>query len=297
MSAKVLLIGQNGQVSNYIQAALENDASIELHVAGRDRIDLSEPQHLAVGLAEYNADVIINPAAYTAVDLAEEERELAFVINRDAVAELAKYSADNNVPLIHFSTDYVFAGDSETPYLEHHEPAPTGVYGASKLAGEKAILESQAPAVILRTAWVYSNHGKNFYKTMLKLSESRTELSVVSDQIGAPTYAGSIAESSRRILKKIIEQDAVLPHQKGVFHFSCQGQTSWCDFAKAIFVENQINSMQVKPITTQDYPTPAKRPAYSVLDGSKLQEVFDISLPHWGTALAQCAAETAKLKT
>ena len=296
MPKKVLLIGQNGQVSTYIQNALEGDAECQLVIAGRDDIDLSKPRDVQASLTQFAPDIIVNPAAYTAVDLAEQEQDLAYAINRDAVAEIAAYSNQTETPLVHFSTDYVFDGDASKPYLEDHEAAPSGIYGASKLGGEQAILESKAPAIILRTSWVYSNHGKNFYKTMLALSESRTELSVVADQVGAPTYAGSIADATVSLLKQIIQQGGIPTEQRGVYHFTCQGQTSWCDFAKAIFVENQVSNMIVNPISTQEYPTPAKRPAYSVLDGGKLQAMFDLSLPHWGTALAHCAAETVRLK-
>lgn len=296
MPKKVLLIGQNGQVSTYIQNALEGDAECQLVIAGRDDLDLSKPREVQASLTQFAPDIIVNPAAYTAVDLAEQEQDLAYAINRDAVAEIAAYSNQTETPLVHFSTDYVFDGDASKPYLEDHEAAPSGIYGASKLGGEQAILESKAPAIILRTSWVYSNHGKNFYKTMLALSESRTELSVVADQVGAPTYAGSIADATVSLLKQIIQQGGIPTEQRGVYHFTCQGQTSWCDFAKAIFVENQVSNMIVNPISTQEYPTPAKRPAYSVLDGGKLQAMFDLSLPHWGTALAHCAAETVRLK-
>ena len=296
MPKKVLLIGQNGQVSTYIKNALEGHAECQLVIAGRDDIDLSKPRDVQASLTQFAPDIIVNPAAYTAVDLAEQEQDLAYAINRDAVAEIAAYSNQTETPLVHFSTDYVFDGDTSKPYLEDHEAAPSGIYGASKLGGEQAILESKAPAIILRTSWVYSNHGKNFYKTMLALSESRTELSVVADQVGAPTYAGSIADATVSLLKQIIQQGGIPTEQRGVYHFTCQGQTSWCDFAKAIFVENQVSNMIVNPISTQEYPTPAKRPAYSVLDGGKLQAMFDLSLPHWGTALAHCAAETVRLK-
>jgi len=296
MPKKVLLIGQNGQVSTYIQNALEGHAECQLVIAGRDDLDLSKPSEVQASLTQFAPDIIVNPAAYTAVDLAEQEQDLAYAINRDAVAEIAAYSNQTETPLVHFSTDYVFDGDASKAYLEDHEAAPSGIYGASKLGGEQAILESKAPAIILRTSWVYSNHGKNFYKTMLALSESRTELSVVADQVGAPTYAGSIADATVSLLKQIIQQGGIPIEQRGVYHFTCQGQTSWCDFAKAIFVENQVSNMIVNPISTQEYPTPAKRPAYSVLDGGKLQAMFDLSLPHWGTALAHCAAETVRLK-
>jgi len=288
---KILLIGRYGQVSTYLQRALQH-TQYSLHVADREQMDLSKPESILGALREVQPDLIINPAAFTAVDLAEEESEAAFKINRDSVAELAKFSVNNNVPLIHYSTDYVFSGDATEPYAEDDATGPTGVYGQSKLEGEQAILDAGAPAVILRTSWVYSNHGKNFYKTMLTLAESHDELSVVSDQIGSPTYAGSIAEATRAIVQIIVEQSEVRPEQQGVYHFTCQGQTSWCDFAKALFAENGISKMKVDGIPSRDYPTPAKRPAYSVLNGAKLKEVFGISLPHWGTALAQCAAET-----
>ncbi len=302
MTYSILLIGQHGQVSTYLQRALSKQEGIskqegmDLIVAGRDQIDLSKPDTVKAALRSFDVDLIINPAAYTAVDLAESEAEAAFAINSESVAEIAAFCAENSVSLIHYSTDYVFAGDAQTPYAETDPIGPTGVYGASKLAGEQAIINSQARAVILRTAWVYSNHGKNFYKTMLALSETRDELTVVADQIGAPTYAASIAEATRQIVSQLRQQGGIKPEQSGVYHFTCQGQTSWCDFAKAIFVENQITKMAVSPIATKDYPTPAQRPAYSVLDNSKLEKTFGVSLPHWGTALAQCAAETASSK-
>jgi len=290
---KVLLIGRNGQVTSYLQGVLNGDsnAEYELLVAGRDELDLNNIASIQPSLERFSPDVVINPAAFTAVDLAEDEKESAFRINRDAVAEIASYCARNKTVLIHFSTDYVFAGDANEPYLESDATAPTGVYGQSKLEGEEAILSSDAPAVILRTAWVYSNHGKNFYKTMLMLAETRKQLSVVGDQIGAPTYAGSIADAIKQLLDRICEQGGLMQGQAGVYHFTCQGQTSWADFAKAIFVENEITSVTVTNITTQEYPTPAKRPAYSVLNLDKLKQTFGISLPHWGTALAHCAAE------
>jgi len=287
---RILLIGKNGQVSTYLQRALKGD--YKLIVVGREQLDLSQPQTVENALSELTPDLIINPAAFTAVDLAEEEAVAAFTINRDSVTEIALYAKQTNTPLIHYSTDYVFSGDADAPYLESDETGPTGVYGQSKLEGEQAILDSGAPALILRTAWVYSNHGKNFYKTMLSLSESRDELSVVDDQIGAPTYAGSIAEATAKLVATILDQEQIKPEQVGIYHFTCQGQTSWCDFARALFRENGITKMTVNGIPSSDYPTPAQRPAYSVLDGKKLQAVFDVSLPHWGTALAQCAAET-----
>jgi len=287
---KILLIGQNGQVTTYLQAVLKGDYQLE--VLGRDSLDLSNIASIKSVLEASSPSLIINPAAFTAVDLAEEQQAAAFTINRDAAAAIADFCAQHNTPLIHFSTDYVFQGDAQEPYLESDSPAPTGVYGQSKLEGENAIIASGAPAIILRTAWVYSNQGKNFYKTMLKLAESRDELSVVGDQIGAPTYAGSIADATKQLAEVILAQGGLQKGQAGVYHFTCQGQTSWAEFAKAIFVEHEINDVNVKSITTDDYPTPAKRPAYSVLNLEKLSKTFGISLPHWGTALAYCVAQT-----
>lgn len=287
--ANILLIGQNGQVTTYIQSRL--GTFYDLTVAGRDALDLSKPDRVESILDGLEPSLIINPAAYTAVDAAEENQEAAYLINRDAVASIAEYSAANSVPLIHFSTDYVFPGNANEPYTEDDSTGPTGVYGRSKLSGENAIIDSGAPALILRTSWVYSNHGKNFYNTMLALSESRSELNVVNDQVGAPTYAGSIAEATKSLIDIVLEQGEIREEQKGIYHFTCQGQTSWAEFAKAIFVENELNHMKVNGIPSSDYPTPAQRPAYSVLSNKKLLNNFGISLPHWGTALSQCVAE------
>lgn len=286
----VLLIGQNGQVTTYLQRELAEE--FELIVADREQLDLTELDAIQESLTELAPDIIVNPAAYTAVDLAEQESDLAFRINHLAVAEIAAYCARSHTPLIHFSTDYVFAGDADTAYKETDYTAPTGVYGASKLAGEHAILDSSAPALILRTAWVYSNHGKNFYKTMLNLAQSRDELGVVADQVGAPTYAGSIAHATKSLLQIIAQQGGILAEQTGVYHFTCGGQTSWCEFAKAIFEANDLPHMQVNGIPSSAYPTPAKRPAFSVLDCSKLDEAFSIQLPDWQEALNACAAQT-----
>ncbi|MEM7361256.1 MAG: dTDP-4-dehydrorhamnose reductase [Pseudomonadota bacterium] len=286
----ILIIGQNGQVSSYLQRALAG--KYEVVVAGRDQLDLSQVDQVYAALEVLAPALIVNPAAYTAVDLAEEESELAMLINRDAVAEIGRYSQATNTPLIHFSTDYVFEGNGSRPYTEEDPAAPTGVYGSTKLAGEKALQDIDAPAIILRTSWVYSNHGKNFYKTMLMLAESRDELSVVADQVGAPTYAGSIAQACKELIQVIAEQGQIESAQRGIYHFTCQGQTSWAGFAKALFQANDVDHVKVYEIPTKDYPTPAKRPAYSVLSGEKLRNTFGISLPDWQDALSQCAAES-----
>lgn len=288
----VLIIGQDGQVSGYLQRVLTGN--YDVIAAQRELIDLSKLDEIKSILATLNPSLIINPAAYTAVDLAEQEAESAFRINRDAVKEIAEYCAESNTPLIHFSTDYVFDGNALEPYIESDLPAPTGVYGQSKLEGDYAVLEAAAPALILRTSWVYSNRGKNFYKTMLKLAQSKDELSVVADQMGAPTYAGSIAQACSSLVEQIFTQGGIHPDQIGVYHFTCQGQTSWAEFAEAIFIANKCKQIRVNPIATVDYPTPAARPAYSVLSGAKLLATFAIALPDWRDALAQCVAETER---
>ncbi|MCH2189434.1 MAG: dTDP-4-dehydrorhamnose reductase [Gammaproteobacteria bacterium] len=288
--ARVLILGKNGQVSTYLQRDLA--ASHEVVVAGREIMDLANPEKVYDALKEISPEIIINAAAYTAVDAAETDCETAFAINRDSVTEIARYAGDTKIPLIHYSTDYVFPGDASEPYLESDKVGPSGVYGQSKLEGEQAIRDSDALAITLRTSWVYSNYGKNFYKTMLALSEQRDELNVVNDQIGSPTYAGSISAATKQLVDIIVEQGGLLPEQKGVYHFTCQGQTSWSDFARAIFVEHEITEVKVIGIPTSEYPTPAIRPPFSVLNTKKLMKVFGVSLPHWGTALSQCVAET-----
>ena len=293
--SKILVIGKNGQVSTYLQRVLESDYS--LHVAGRDTLDLAKPDQVFDLIVSIEPSIIINAAAYTAVDAAETDSKAAYAINRDSVAEIARYSKENSVPLIHYSTDYVFPGNGTEPYVETDTVGPTGVYGQSKLEGEQAVLKSGAPAIILRTSWVYSNHGKNFYKTMLSLAEQRDELNVVNDQVGSPTYAGSIASATKKLVEVIVEQKGITAEQTGIYHFTCQGQTSWADFAKAIFVENEVSKMKVSGIPSEDYPTPAERPAFSVLNTKKLLEVFGVSLPHWGTALSQCVVETVAQAT
>ncbi len=286
--ANTLLIGRHGQVSTYLQAVLPADS---LQIAGSAELDLAHPEHIAAFLNEARPSLIINPAAYTAVDLAEEEQDLAYAINRDAPAKIAQWCAENDVPLIHFSTDYVFDGEANSPYTETDLPSPTGVYGASKLAGERAIQQTDAAALILRTSWVYSNHGKNFYKTMLSLAATRDELSVVADQMGSPTFAGSIASVGVQLADQILQAPELAREHQGLYHFSCGGETSWHGFAAALFAANGVDHLSLNEIGTAEYPTPAKRPAYSVLNNSKLHDVFGLSLPSWQDALESCVQE------
>ncbi len=294
--ATILIIGQHGQVSSYLQKVLADSNLGKVLVADREKLDLMKLDQIQSVLSELQVDVIVNPAAYTAVDLAEQEEESADKVNHLAVAQIADFCAKTTTPLIHFSTDYVFDGESKQAYVESDIANPTGVYGKTKLAGEQAILNSSAPALILRTSWVYSNLGKNFYKTMLALAETRSELTVVADQIGSPTYAESIAKATVELLDIILRQGEIKTTQTGVYHFTCGGETSWYDFAKNIFAQNDIHSMTVSPIPTEQYPTPAKRPAFSVLNNGKLLETFGISLPDWHSALVTCVSETKSIR-
>lgn len=294
----ILIIGNNGQVSQYLQKVLKDNYNV--FATSRSELDLAKTETIQLSLKalseKHLPSIVINPAAYTAVDLAEEEQELAHKINVKAVAEIGSFCAGFDIPIIHFSTDYVFSGNALNAYKENDTPAPNGVYGQTKLDGEQALIASKAPAVILRTAWVYSNQGKNFYNTMLNLAKTRSELSVVCDQIGAPTYAGSIASGVKALVDIIIKQGNISHEQQGVYHFTCQGQTSWCDFTKRIFATHGYKII-VNGIPSSQYPTPAKRPAFSVLDGAKLNAVFDITLPSWETALGDCVTETQSLST
>lgn len=292
---KVLLIGKSGQVSQSIQSVWNAEQmSAELVVADRSVLDLSQTDQIQKVLETFEPDFIINPAAFTAVDLAEQETELAFAINRDAVGQIGAFAASKKIPVIHYSTDYVFAGDASNAYQETDSTQPQGVYGQSKLEGEQQLIESGADAVILRTSWVYSNFGKNFYKTMLMLAESKNELSVVNDQIGSPTFAGSIAQATIKIVSAMLKDNQ--QNYSGVYHLTNAGQTSWCDFAREIFEQTGNTHVTVNGIPSSEYPTPAKRPVFSVLDNTKLHSTFGIEMPDWQLALQQCIQQASSEK-
>ena len=290
MPKKIALIGVNGQVGQYLLSCLgclDTDTTVEIIGLSRQELDLTKTDDIPLILNEITPDLIINASAYTAVDKAESEPELAYQVNCVAPQAMAEYAKQNQVPFIHFSTDYVFAGDASEPYLEDEITNPQGEYGSSKLAGEQAVLASGAKAFIFRTAWVYSQKGNNFYKTMLKLAESRSELNIVDDQVGSPTYAAAIAQATTEIVKKIFSSG---DFSSGVYHMTCQGKTHWADFAQEIFTLNGCE-IDIHGIPSSEYPTPAKRPNFSVLDNQKLFDVFGINLPHWRDALLACVEE------
>ena len=284
---RILLIGGSGQVGSEILALTEEN-SIECISPSSSELNITE-QNSINKIIESNLpiDFIVNASAYTAVDKAEDEVELAFKINRDGPKYLAKACAQHNIPLLHISTDYVFDGSATTPYTEEMIMHPLGVYGASKAEGEQAIRDILSEHIILRTAWVYGSNGNNFVKTMLRLGRARSELKVVSDQVGCPTAAADIAETIISIIVQMLEKPS---NRWGTYHYCSADSTNWAEFAKAIFtdavsVESDYLSIQVVPISTAEYPTKSARPAYSVLDCSKIEKFFSIKPSEWRLSL------------
>ena len=289
---KLLLFGANGQVGHELRRSLA--ALGEVIVTTRsgqcgdgmrcEIADFDMPDALPALIARIAPDIVVNAAAYTAVDRAESDRDAAFRANAEAPQRIAEACAARDALLVHYSTDYVFDGTGMRPYREDDATSPLGVYGESKLAGEDAIRASGARHMIFRTAWVYASHGKNFMRTMLRLAAERDELRVVADQIGTPTSAALIADVTASLLARPSERS-------GVWHLTAAGETTWHGFAKAIVAAAHTRGLiarvpRVLPISTAEYPTPAKRPAYSVLDTSRLRQEFDVCLPQWQQALA-----------
>ncbi|HEY9809277.1 MAG TPA: dTDP-4-dehydrorhamnose reductase [Halomicronema sp.] len=279
---KILITGTNGQLGQELHQHL-SEKSYSITGLSREKLDLANPDNIRQVLQEIKPDLIINSGAYTAVDKAESEEEVAFAINGKAPGILAEEVKKIGGRLIHVSTDYVFDGNASQPYLESEETNPLGVYGKSKLAGEKAIQEVGGEYIILRTAWVYGVGGKgNFVKTMLRLGGEREEIKVVCDQIGSPTWTGDLAEAIGRLVE--------LKWEPGIYHYTNSGVASWYDFSVAIFEEAKQRSFPIKverviPITTSEYPTPARRPAFSVLSSKKIAAVLGSHPPHWRQSL------------
>ncbi|HHJ1298717.1 TPA: dTDP-4-dehydrorhamnose reductase [Pseudomonas sp. H2] len=283
---KIVVCGRNGQVAQALQAQLVGLG--ELHVLGREQLDLAQPEALRGPLRQLAPDLIINAGAYTAVDQAEHEPERAFAINAHGPGVLAEEAARLGAPLIHYSTDYVFDGSKATPYTEQDAPNPLGVYGQSKLAGEQAIAAVAGQHLILRTSWVYSLYGRNFLLTLQRLLQEKPQLRIVDDQIGAPTWAASIAASTRVLVER---WQAGQAGAWGTYHLTAQGETSWFGFAQAIAEQLKAQGLpcaELLPIPSSDYPTPARRPLNSRLDCSRLAREWHIRLPHWQQALIDC---------
>ncbi|UZE29424.1 dTDP-4-dehydrorhamnose reductase [Pseudomonas asplenii] len=288
-SLKILINGQHGQVSRELQKRLADLG--QLFVLGRDQLDLANPEQIRQQVRAHRPDLIINAAAHTTVDQAESEPDLAFAINATAPGILAQEAADLGIPLIHYSTDYVFDGSKAEPYTEDDETNPLSVYGRSKLTGERAIAAAHSQHLILRTSWVYSNHGRNFLLTMQRLLQEKPELRIVADQVGAPTWAGTIANSTRALIER---WQAGQAGAWGTYHLTASGETSWFGFAQAI--GEQLLALNkpcaiLEAIPSSAYPTPATRPLNSRLDCSRLSREWQVSQPDWHTALRECLAE------
>ena len=290
---RVLVTGADGQVG---RALLSEYGSVaELVGCNRQALDLSNPDQIRSKVREVAPDVILNAGAYTAVDRAESERDLAIAINGQAPGVLAEEAKRAGALLVHYSTDYVFDGSKAGPWVEDDGTNPLSVYGASKLAGEDAIRAAGGRYLIFRTSWVYAPEGKNFVLTMLRLGRERDSLNVVDDQVGAPTTAGELARATREITTRVLADDFG-PENKwaGTYHMTCGGAVSWCGFARAIFERTPEmlggKTPSVNPIKTSEYPTPAKRPLNSVLSNEKLQQRFGVELASWESALDEVLA-------
>jgi dTDP-4-dehydrorhamnose reductase len=294
---EILILGKQGQIAWELQRTLANLGHVT--VLGSQELDLANPDAIRDKVRSIQPAIIVNAAAYTAVDKAESESDLCRVINGIAPGILAELARESQSLLVHYSTDYVFDGTKTTPYLETDPTNPLSVYGASKLAGEQAIIQVDCPHLILRTTWVYGNRGKNFLLTILRLAAEKKELKIVADQIGSPTWSRSIAEATAQIIAQC-RHDCWRSRSngassiKGLYHLSASGQTSWHGFASEIVTRyRSINPdldlaiEQILPIPTTDYPTPAQRPANSVLDHSKLLADFGVQLPDWKLGLEQ----------
>ena len=287
---KILLLGANGQVGWELQRTLAPVGEViaaSFEGEAGPRVDLADPRSLSLLLQESVPDAVVNAAAYTAVDRAEHECELAQRINAAAPGMLGALLKERGVPIIHYSTDFVFRGDSQRPYREDDRPGPLNVYGETKLGGEHALLASGANAVIFRTSWVYGVRGSNFLLSMLRLFREKDELRVVDDQVGGPTWSRMLAEITAQVLHRILRGEVDPAQIKGLYHVTGGGQTSWYGFARAILELSGL-TCNLLPIPSSGYRSPARRPLYSVLDNSKLWETFGLALPHWEVSLRQC---------
>ncbi|BDV32977.1 dTDP-4-dehydrorhamnose reductase [Methylocystis iwaonis] len=289
MTLRLAVTGLKGQVVSALIERAPKD--VEIIALGRPQFDLEMRTAVLAGLRHARCNAIINAAAYTAVDKAESEPDLAMRINGEGAGHVAEAAAELGVPLLHLSTDYVFDGALGRPYREDDPTGPTGAYGRSKLLGEEKIAATHGDHAILRTAWVYSPYGANFVKTMLRLGESRDEISVVADQLGNPTSAIDIADALVLIARRLVSDNST--SLRGIFHLTGQGDASWADMAEATFAAAERygrKPVRVARITTADYPTPARRPANSRLDNEKLAARYGVTLPPWRESLENCVA-------
>ncbi|RDH91746.1 MAG: dTDP-4-dehydrorhamnose reductase [endosymbiont of Seepiophila jonesi] len=291
---QILIIGDQGQVGWELQRSMATLGDV-IAIGRRTKsltIDLADPGTIHKAVREIKPDWIINAAAYTVVDKAEEEHELAMAVNGTAPGVLAEEAKAIKATLIHYSTDYVFDGKATEPYKEESPTNPLSVYGKTKLAGEKAVEAVDGRYLILRTGWVYGNRGQNFLMTMRRLAHEREELKIVDDQYGAPTWCRHIAEATSQAVSQCVVNPDLLDEKRGLYHLSSDGMTTWYVFSRSIFelmreADEKILLQAVKPITTEEYPLPAPRPGYSILDNTKLRHHFGVVLPDWKLVLDQ----------
>ena len=279
----ILVTGSGGQLGSEIKVLSKNFPSYHFLFVSREDLSIENEQSVRNFFEENQVDYCINCAAYTAVDKAESETEKAFLINADAVGRLAKICLEYHTKLIHISTDYVYDGSVQSPLKEENTVGPVNVYGASKLKGEKLAIENNPATLIIRTSWVYSSFGNNFVKTMLRLFKEKEGINVINDQLGSPTYAADLAE----VIVKFIQQFENGEEFSGIFNYSNAGITTWYHFAEEIKVLTASNC-KINPIPTSSYPTPAKRPLYSVLDTFKIKQALHLSVPSWQESLKKC---------
>ena len=290
MSMRILITGADGQLGLALRHAARGTLGMEWHFQGRQELDVTDPERVEQVLRFLRPDAVINTAAYTAVDQAESEPERAHQLNCTAVRQLATVSRSIGARFIHLSTDYVYDNGQTTPYREEDAVQPQSIYAATKQAGERAALEANPTAVIIRTSWLYGPVRHNFLQTILRLARERDRIQVVFDQVGTPTYSGDLAHALVHILDQVRREPGMAPALTGVFNYSNEGVCSWYDFAVAIMRIRGL-SCQVEPIRSKAFPTPARRPSYSVMDKTRIRQSFGLRIPHWRDALERCLQE------
>jgi dTDP-4-dehydrorhamnose reductase len=286
---KILITGANGQLGWELGQLAATYPAFEFVLVDRSQLDLSFPETFEKIIQTIAPDCIVNTAAYTAVDKSETEKELSYIVNATAVQALASICKNLAIPFITYSTDYVFDGEATQPYTISTKVDPVNYYGSTKAAGETMAMEANEDTIIVRTSWVFSSHGNNFVKTMMRLMKERAQLNIVADQKGRPTYAKDLAIATMQMMEAMNAGKSI----KGVYHFANQGETTWFDFAAKIKAIAGL-TCEVQPIETKDFPTPAKRPAYSVLDTSKIEHDLAIDIRHWEDALKDCMNHLSK---
>ncbi|MBN2166256.1 MAG: dTDP-4-dehydrorhamnose reductase [Marinilabiliaceae bacterium] len=290
----ILIIGSDGQLGHEIEKLSKNIAQFNFYFTTINDLDITNNNQVKTELQKRDYSIVVNCAAYTDVNKAESDTNIAYKVNAEALKIIGETTKKLNTRVIHVSTDYVFDGKSYLPYVETDNVNPQSAYGKTKLEGEKLLFKTNPNSIVIRTSWLYSSFGNNFLKTMLKLGNEKDTLNIVFDQIGTPTFAGDLAVCILQIIKKSIEStDKFIP---GIYHYSNEGVCSWYDFTQTIFNISNITNCKVYPIESKDYPTPAPRPHYSVLNKAKIKSTFNIEIPHWEKSLKKCLLELLPYK-